>query len=587
MAKLNINIGTADKGDGDPLRVAFSKVNDNFTELYTALGLDVAPLNLGAFEFTGSVMSTTDSSAITIDQATTITSNLTVGGDILPSTNLGGNLGSPTQMWKSLYVSNNTIYINNVPLRINASLTVTDAGELYVDGQLFSGGGGSISDFGEGFTDSLDAGKITTSKLYNENPNQGLNNQYVLEVTNGGVVVLPDQSIINGATLKTVAGNYAGITAGPASPAGKDEDSWVWVDNNGATIATKYSTDAHTWTFNNSGALTFPQGTTIATADGTDAFIIDGAVDKDIQIYTYSGPTPTAHGWTFGADGNLTLPAGGAINNTDGIKLVTDRGTLAIGTNMELPGVAGHFHIAFNGSNSNPPASDLFLGDDYNYVKLPGSQLNPDTFGVEIGTDNRNLGLQNIEVDDVDELVPPGGVWRLFIDHEDYPNLGSSVSVGDTVTTSWGTPITATITDVVEEPGNSWKIHVAQDITAGFEEPGATQTVSFGTSGLSYTWRFGTDGDLAIPPGKTIRDAMTGDDLLDIKVVRQDTAPTADNGTLWFNTVEGRLYIKYSDVWVETILRLELTTMEHLRDSLLQLIRPEKVINGCLDQMVV
>jgi len=188
----------------------------------------------------------------------------------------------------------------------------------YFNEQETGGGGLSVSDFGEGFTDSLDSGKITTSKLYNENPNPGLNNQYELGVTNGGVVTLPDGSIINGATLKTIAGNYAGITAGPASPAGKDEDSWMWVDNNGATIATKYSTDAHTWTFNNSGALTFPQGTTIATADGTDAFIIDGAVDKDIQIYTYSGPTPTAHGWTFGTDGDLTLPAGGDILDSEG-----------------------------------------------------------------------------------------------------------------------------------------------------------------------------------------------------------------------------------------------------------------------------
>jgi hypothetical protein len=60
------------------------------------------------------------------------------------------------------------------------------------------------------------------------------------------------------------------------------------------------------WDFNDSGALTFPQGTTIATADGTDAFIIDGAVDKDVQIYTYSGAT--ARGWTFGTDGTLTIP---------------------------------------------------------------------------------------------------------------------------------------------------------------------------------------------------------------------------------------------------------------------------------------
>jgi acyl-CoA thioesterase len=87
MAKQNINVGTAanDK-KGDSLRAAFQKVNANFTELYTALGLinDVT-LSLGAFEFTGSVMTTTDSTAIVIDQAVTVSSDLTVGGDILAS----------------------------------------------------------------------------------------------------------------------------------------------------------------------------------------------------------------------------------------------------------------------------------------------------------------------------------------------------------------------------------------------------------------------------------------------------------------------------------------------------------------------
>ena len=39
MAKQVINVGTADlAGDGDALRTAFTKVNDNFTELYNALG---------------------------------------------------------------------------------------------------------------------------------------------------------------------------------------------------------------------------------------------------------------------------------------------------------------------------------------------------------------------------------------------------------------------------------------------------------------------------------------------------------------------------------------------------------------------
>lgn len=39
MARLNINIGTADKGDGDPIRTAFAKVNANFEELYTLTGV--------------------------------------------------------------------------------------------------------------------------------------------------------------------------------------------------------------------------------------------------------------------------------------------------------------------------------------------------------------------------------------------------------------------------------------------------------------------------------------------------------------------------------------------------------------------
>jgi len=121
MAKQSINVGTAanDK-KGDSLRAAFQKVNANFTELYTELGLVVdANLNLGAFEFAGSTISTTDSSAIVIDQSTTITSNLSVGGDIVPQTANGGDLGSSTLPWRSLYVSGSTIYIGGNSLSIN------------------------------------------------------------------------------------------------------------------------------------------------------------------------------------------------------------------------------------------------------------------------------------------------------------------------------------------------------------------------------------------------------------------------------------------------------------------------------------
>ena len=79
-----IGVGTtANDKKGDSLRTAVQKVNNNFEDLYTKLGLVVdANLNLGAFEFAGSTLSTTDSTAIVIDQAVTASSHLSIGGDL-------------------------------------------------------------------------------------------------------------------------------------------------------------------------------------------------------------------------------------------------------------------------------------------------------------------------------------------------------------------------------------------------------------------------------------------------------------------------------------------------------------------------
>ena len=90
MAKQTINLGTADKGNGDPLRTAFNKVNENFTELYAALGLGNNTLTIGSFEFTENVITTNDSSNIIIEQAVNITSDLVVDGN-LTATIDGGN----------------------------------------------------------------------------------------------------------------------------------------------------------------------------------------------------------------------------------------------------------------------------------------------------------------------------------------------------------------------------------------------------------------------------------------------------------------------------------------------------------------
>jgi len=67
MAQQNINIGTsANKGDGDPLRTAFDKINDNFDELYLKVGnLETGGVTVTTGDIKGSVFA--DDSTVLVD----------------------------------------------------------------------------------------------------------------------------------------------------------------------------------------------------------------------------------------------------------------------------------------------------------------------------------------------------------------------------------------------------------------------------------------------------------------------------------------------------------------------------------------
>jgi hypothetical protein len=167
-----------------------------------------------------------------------------------------------------------------------------------------SGAGISIEDFGEGFSLTASS-KIVTNKFYSTNltePNQ----HYRLELDTNGVLHLADESIINGATLKSVANNYAGITAGPV---GKDEDSWVYVDKDGAWIGTKYNTDQKLWHFDNDGGLTLPGGLMFSEnyyIGGGEGSLAISSSSEPVAIIT--GPGISSKRWLFGTDGNLQFP---------------------------------------------------------------------------------------------------------------------------------------------------------------------------------------------------------------------------------------------------------------------------------------
>ena len=81
-----------------------------------------------------------------------------VAGNIIPSANVTYSLGSITNQWKDLFVSNNTIYIGGIPLTIDAS------GNLSVNGSQVQGSG---SGSGTNYSNVNVSALITTNGLTN------------------------------------------------------------------------------------------------------------------------------------------------------------------------------------------------------------------------------------------------------------------------------------------------------------------------------------------------------------------------------------------------------------------------------------
>jgi len=103
MARQIVNIGSsANKGNGDPLRTAFDKINDNFAELYGATTLDLD----------------------------------NVGSSIIPSADATYALGSSTKRWTDLHVRD-FVYIGAARLQADADGNlVVNGGTVKIDGDV-------------------------------------------------------------------------------------------------------------------------------------------------------------------------------------------------------------------------------------------------------------------------------------------------------------------------------------------------------------------------------------------------------------------------------------------------------------------
>jgi hypothetical protein len=427
--------------------------------------------------------------------------------------NDGGD--NPSRAWEFNNDGNLVLPANGYIL--NSDLTV-------YGGVSGAGGGISISDFGEGF--SLTASnKVVTNKLYSTNLTEPAQH-YRLELDTNGVVVLPDQSIINGSTLRGVYGtgeaNFTGITIGPDS--NHREESWVWVDNGGAHIATRYSGDiseSKEWHFDNNGILTLPSNNYFETSNAN----LSIGSQANVYIRSHAQTLEGTKTWMFGQDGNLTFP-----NNSkfDG-QTLTDHAT---GANYTLKiangGAAGSKFGIGTGSAAFGIANDALNHAEDGYVpySVTASRINLTV-----------LGAGSWVFDNTGNLTVPGdikstaGTGPVVVQSNDgansyswtfgtngnitFPDSTIQSTAYQRTTGSWNVNVGSATYNFTVPQNNTYTMWVKGTIDNGIIVWNATATVSNANVpviGQQYAWNYtggGTPIEITAIPAQFIGTANT------------------------------------------------------------------------------
>lgn len=173
MTQQIIDVGsTANDGTGDPIRTAFIKTNDNFTELYNASTVSVTGnISGGNVSVTGSVLGGSVSVTGTVTAQTVSTTGLAVSGieTVSPNYVTVSGTGSTTL---STTTSTNVLLIGNTGYTLTVNMPTTP-----VDGQItrFSVIGNTVT---------LAVGTGTVTPTFAGSATVGTNYKYVYRSSN-------------------------------------------------------------------------------------------------------------------------------------------------------------------------------------------------------------------------------------------------------------------------------------------------------------------------------------------------------------------------------------------------------------------
>tara|TARA_B100001113_G_scaffold352393_1_gene353626 strand:- start:696 stop:2495 length:1800 start_codon:yes stop_codon:yes gene_type:complete len=398
MAQQTINIGTnANDGTGDPLRTAFDKINDNFTELYgtTAeandLKEDTTPQLGGDLDVNGQkivsarsneqiILDPNGTGTVELNANTNVTGNLTATGDITATGNI---------------FANGNINLGNGAGDQTKVVGVFEADQLQIDGTTLTSTvtNGAVTIQGNG-TGGVNVADVTI----NDNQISASNSNSNLIITGSGTgAVKVDAIKISGTTISsddstkvTVAealdvtgalktDTSLALATGATVTGILDEDNMA--TNSATQLATQQSIKAYADT---KSVLTGSTNNTITTVTGANA--LQGEANL-----TFNGSTlAVTGGGTFSA--GLSVTGVTTVNgqlDAEGITIKDNKiATNASNSSLEV-GAAGTGTV-----NVSSPMTTL--GQTATGLVTIDGELNVDNIGINgngIAAINSNGGI--------------------------------------------------------------------------------------------------------------------------------------------------------------------------------------------------
>jgi hypothetical protein len=246
-------------------------------------------------------------------------------GNILPSSNVTYSLGDATHQWRDLWVSNNTIYIGNTPIRVDGGTLLingapisgtANTGDITFSGRIISASSGT----GSSFITLNDDIRIAGNDL-NLSPSSGDSRIYFYPDNN---VAAGSQLTIQTNSTNDPDTNQAQIWARATGNYAQRRNLLIGTDAGDVQLrSTGDNASTKTWTFDRFGNLVLPNlgninyanGTSILSGLNTSSY---GNANVATYLPTYTGNiagniVKNGYTWTFGTGGNLTVPAGGTI----------------------------------------------------------------------------------------------------------------------------------------------------------------------------------------------------------------------------------------------------------------------------------